>query len=455
MQRKQAIPSPNKAATLRKIAGNLVAMRDVVVPIIGDDIFYVAHETLGHISLHRYLLERFIEEYGDTGLTEESKQIIENGEYYGLSKLERVFRSDFQADHRTYLEEALNKGMIRMDETVESFLRTFRFPLIITTSALNPIERWIMPGNYSSVAYSPKSSNNIVLDSKKPTVYHIFGLIADGRSWVYDEETLLVFLHALHNDDTSSKNLKDYLSSRNCRFLALGCNLPDWLFRFLWYPIKNPETAVNQKNGYWLSHRKTTESFDDFLENIKFYSAGEVNEILSIAIDELQESENNSNDSCEEDNYDFFLSYASEDMDIATQIFDILTAKNAKVWFDKEGPGKVDSGARYMEKLQKGISHSKYYIPVVTGNFLTKALNESSNLRKEIDIAERFFMSLDTKPERYSIPVIVEGSTFKGKTIDSAKIEGIACFDLLPSQLFYQINMPMFRPGDTALDINL
>lgn len=432
-------------------------MKDVVVPILGDDIFYVSSDGQSRKSIHEYLLDCFIDEYGDKGMTDEDRAVIIKGYYYGLSKLERFFPSDFEADYRCYIRNARRNGWIKIKETVKDFIETFQFPLIVTTTPFDFIEDLISTVRYSSWAYTPKGANSEKMDSHLPIIYHIFGTISDGGQWVYDEDKLLEFLHALHNADTTSKGLKHYIDSKNCRLLAIGCNLPDWLFRFLWYPLKSGSIDSKQKKGYWISSRENSESFNDFLDNIKFYSAQEVNDILSSAATQLKESEQAECLSNSEGNihFDGFLSYASEDKPIAQKVYDLLTKKGYKIWFDKDGTGKIEAGSNYMKRIVAGIENSTFYLPLVTGNFIQKVCNPESNLKKEVDLVREHYKTFITIPERYSIPILIEGDSLpNGELITSSLVEKLTQF-FLPKQLFWQINMFSFSLTDSVIDLTL
>lgn len=438
----------------RKIVDNLIEMKDVVVPILGDDIFFVSQNGTDRQSIHEYLLNCFISEYGDKGMSEDDKTVIVKGYYYGLSKLERFFPSDFETDYRCYIRNARRNGWIGIDPTILDFLDVFKFPLIITTTAFDFLEEVLTKVRYSSIAYSPNSTNSIRIETSKPTIYHIFGTISDGGQWVYDEDKLLDFLHSLHDADTTSTSLKQYIDSKNCRLLALGCNLPDWLFRFLWYPIKSGSVDSKQKKGYWISSRENSESFNDFLDNIKFYSSNEVSDILSLAVEELRTQESSHTNLEEAKQYDAFISYASEDKPIAQTIFDILTRQGYNVWFDKDGNGKIEAGSNYMKRIFSGIERSNHYIPIITGNFINKVLNPESNLKKEVDLVRNNYNSMVVKPERYSVPIIIEGSSFNDETITSSFVEGMTRF-ILPKQLFLEINMYTFSMADSSIDFTL
>lgn len=437
-----------------KIVDNLIEMKDVVVPILGEDVFFFTSSGGKRLTIHEYLLESFIEEYGERHLTDEDKTIILKGSYYGLSKLERFFPDDFESDYRRYIRSARKRDILHIDPAIKEFLEEFRFPLIITTSPFNMLEDMIEGVKYKCRSYSPRGVNTAPIDPAVPTVYHIFGTIGDGGQWVYDEDKLLEFLHALHNADTTSAGLKQYMDSKNCRLMALGCNLPDWLFRFLWFPIKSSTIDHRQKKGYWINERQNSESFSDFLDNIKFYSAREVKDILRLAVEELRQLHKESDKEEEEARYDAFLSYASEDKPLAREVYNTLTSKGLRIWFDKEGNGKIAPGSNYMKRIASGVARSDYYLPLITENFITKALNPESNLKKELDIVREHYKTFPDTPERYSIPLIVEGRTFNEQPVTSRMIEEMARY-MLPKQLFFQINMYSFSEADMKIDIEI
>lgn len=439
-----------------RIVDNLVEMRHSIVPIIGEDVFYVMDEEHNaRMSIQEYLTNCFVCEYDDVNVSDEALDIMRHGGYYGLSKMAATFSEDFVDNYRSYIKRAQTGGRIKMDETVYRFLSAFRFPLIVTTSCFDILESVLNNGSvrYSSVSYNIEGECSIVIDQTKYTVYHIFGMIADGANWVYDESQLLEFMHALHDKDTTSRNLKKYLDTHSSRLLVLGCNLPDWLFRFLWYPIKNDRhSSVSARHGYWLNQLECDDSFTDFLSNIKFFSTTEVDGILAYATSKV-ESIKASEAQIEDERFDAFMSYASEDLPIATRIYDILTQKGYRVWFDKDGQGKITPGSNYMRKIESGVRNSTRYIPIITENFIAKVCNPESNLKKETDIIRDHAKTLDNGGDGYSLPIIINGRIYNDEDrIDSTFVEGMTRY-VLPKILFYNINMYLFNETDTDIDI--
>ena len=118
--------------------------------------------------------------------------------------------------------------------------------------------------------------------------------------------------------------LTDFLKENEKKLFVLGCNLPNWLFRFLWQPtqvgrINNLKTT----QGYWINKEKPEDSFENFLKKKNFSADEQVKEILVDATKLLQEeqqkeAEERSLQIDAEEHFDVVVSYASEDRQIAT-----------------------------------------------------------------------------------------------------------------------------------------
>lgn len=78
--------------------------------------------------------------------------------------------------------------------------------------------------------------------------------------------------------------------------------------------------------------------------------------------------------------YDFFISHASEDKEpIALPIYKVLTQLGFKVWFDR---AQISMGDSIVDKIQDGLSHSKYGIVILSKNFFAKKKNWT---KRELD----------------------------------------------------------------------
>ena len=176
------------------------------------------------------------------------------------------------------VKEGVANGRIRLKECVREFLVKGKFPLIITTLAFPVIEDCLekelgqeQKDTVKSIYYNIDARNDLPLVFDKRYnhyVYHIFGGERHDR-WVYNEQTLLQYMYALQNADIGAKNLASYICPTDNvtrLLLVMGSILPDWLFRFLVYPIykDNLSDIINGdlfqtiKNGF-LNNKKCHE----------------------------------------------------------------------------------------------------------------------------------------------------------------------------------------------------
>jgi len=121
--------------------------------------------------------------------------------------------------------------------------------------------------------------------------------------------------------------------------------------------------------------------------------------------------------------YDVFLSYASEDENEARHLYQKLTRRNIKVWFDSIN---IESGENILFKIDEGLEKSRKVIALISESYCKKEWTtyESSCNKK------KFFDPLSRK--RWFIPVLIN----KCKGFDKCEISnncprnGIKVIDL-------------------------
>ena len=442
------------------IIKDMVEIRSSIVPIIGDDtVVFKESDISEEIPLQQFILQEFQRKYPYVEVCESDVQSMKNRGYYGLSLLWKYYNTQhrFLNDFRSFINE--NKSCIKLKDEVKAFLVTFNFPIIITTICFDVIEEQLkgIIESYKSIWYQPNKKNETL-----PTrcVYHIFGQIQDGTSssWVSNEDLLLRFLLSHNHNEYGAKGLIDFLNEDEKRLFVLGCNLPNWLFRFLWQPTQNGR--VNSKmtvQGYWINKDKPEDSFEYFLKEKNFSTDEQVKEILVDATKRLNEKLEKETEALDKKNnndehFDVFISYASEDRAIATAIFERLKNMNVSAWFDDRGKGEITPGQSYWDRIEKGIKRSAHFMPIITGNWMGK-LTSSSSLKDETVMAQDWLIAC-SKPnslihlDTYSIPVIVSGSTFNQVPITESYIEKLADMTIIPKDLFYRIDMLLFDGKD-------
>ena len=446
---------------IRKIIiSDMVKKRGTIVPIIGDDTIVYREKNSGEeIPFQEFIMREFQKKYPHVEVSDADVVSMRERGYYGLSLMSQYYERRFLDDFMDFVND--NRSCIKLKNEVLDFLVTFNFPIIITTVCFDIIEQQLRGKieDYKSIWYRLNKENSTL---PARCVYHIFGQAKDGSKWVSDEDLLLSFLLSHNHNDYGAKGLTDYLKENEKKLLALGCNLPNWLFRFLWQPTQTGRTGnMKTTQGYWINKEKPEDSFENFLKKKNFSADEQVNEILEDATKSLQEellreAEERSAEIDSEEHFDVFISYASEDRQIAIAIFEALKNLNVKAWFDDRGKGEITPGSPYWEKIRNGIQHSAHYMPIITGKWMEKMTSTSS--LKEETLMVKDWLAECRKSDRpvqlksnFSIPVIVDGSEYNEVEITNGYIEQFGSMNVLPKSLFFHIDMISFDGKDLSV----
>lgn len=430
-----------------EIAQDLYERKDYLVPFIGDDLFYVNVADGSKQTLQSYIVDAFVKNNPGIMVTPEEIDTMKTSGYYGLTLLNRRFKDKYILHYKEYVKSV--KDQIYLNDIVKQFLELGGFPLIITTTPFDFIEKELSKSeNYTSIYYSIDNPPvNETIESKDHIVFHLFGQADKFKSkWVYNERELLMFLHSLHDSTTAPKGITSYLADKS--MLILGCNLPNWLFQFLWFPMniqRDPlfPTGEDSTEGYFFGKAEKESHLDDFLQEIGFTSIEEMEDVMKSTIKLYRTTKPHATD-----RFDVFISYASENYNIARMIKNHLKSKGLYVWIDKDdGNGEVEKGGEYWKRIETGIHHSKYFMPIVTAEYLNKWLlnhtnpdtNEQPGLLIETNMAVEWRKNEQNQfkdEDVYSLPVITD--SVKPEVLGILAKNGI-----LPKELF--LNMQCYN----------
>lgn len=437
----------------------LVKKQDRIIPIIGDNSFVGILEEKGEnrtVPFQEYIVKII----GTELPAKDRKEISKSGYgYFGMDILcdkycskHSVSRGKFRKTVSSIIEKSLQSDKIKLKDDIKEFLLAGRFDVIITTNPFHILERQL---EAVSLAYNMKSfvPRAVKMESraeeklKIPSIYQIFG--TSESEFVLTETNLLYFLHSLNADGYENgygaNSLIKYIKEKsgdgkgNCILMPIGCdNLPDWLFRFLWYPLSPDHLLLGNQDDYdggvWYKY-SSNKSFTKFLNEYHFQTLKEPLDLITEKGDpflsELSRRfreqisdtrkiiESEMNVDWEENEWDIFISYASEDKDIVLKIYDSLKRLGKKVWVDNR---QIKAGERYWQAIQYGIEHSKRCMFIISEAYLQKATrhtlsvngrNIPSGVYEEIKRIEQFFLSKIKDKDTinaYSIPVILEGT---------------------------------------------
>lgn len=276
-------------------------------------------------------------------------------------------------------------------------LETKKFPFVITTSFCPMVENALRKiyGDAKVLTFTNDARTNDdidgVSDLKKPTAYHIFGKYDDGdRKFVVTDMDMLSFSRSwLAKTDSGSNakpvNLAQALSDKY--LLVLGCNYQDWLFRFLWYALKENRLAPSTSQetiGMLAEKRSEDDELITFLNNSNVFTQivdteGFVEKLI-LKMNEYEATcQKPSRFDTPEIGSDVFISYSRADSDMVERFCRKLTDKGLNVWYDKEN---LLLGDDFRKEIKKAIKTATLFVPILSQN-IKKQYKEEHVYRTE------------------------------------------------------------------------
>lgn len=338
-----------------------------VVPIIGKELLKVNGEPL-LTYINKQVCNNLVIDYQE-GMTVD--QIVDNIE---------MELGDGKEKYCKELTKIFAKTDIQIPESIKRLIDTGRFPMLLTTSYTPVLEKYlkrINPQKWESFAYDTTSKADIPSSSlDKNILYYIFGRVGVKGTFVVDEEDLLSFLHFWHDESTRPKELCQYLSNKY--LLVIGCDYPDWLFRFMWYSMNNNFKEL-KKGQLVISNKKVMEDVElqSFLRRIKAYYDNDIDEFVlelckrckEIEPVKIQDDNDIPGQTQSSTKMDFFISYAHEDYETANKIATIIQNLGATVWFDKN---ELRPGDNFPNEIKDNIEECKRFMPILSLNAAQK-----------------------------------------------------------------------------------
>lgn len=367
-----------------------------IVPIVCDDMFeYVKPEEKDT----RISLKEFISVSLEPNNYAKLHKTLEKKFYYGISQYEMTKKYNYSSFIYNIVKENVENGRIRLKECVRDFLVRGKFPLIITTFAFPVIEtcleKELGQDTVKSIYYNTDARNDLPLvfaQRYNHYVYHIFGGERYDR-WVYNEQTLLQYMYALQNADIGAKNLASYICPTDNvmrLLLVMGSILPDWLFRFLVYPIYKDNLSVG---GFWISAQNTAQELKAFLlrNKYKFPDTDDISNILNNAITEREVHKMSG--------HNIFVSYKRDDNDKRIgRVLDLLRLYG-QVWIDLE---KVsDAGNPYWANIKEAIKKCDVFIPLVTDKY-KEVFSENQEIDLVLLTQENSYVNADVVNKKHN-----------------------------------------------------
>lgn len=409
---KQPKSNSQPSNNFKNISEDIKNDRHIIVPVVCDDMF-VYNKDNKDLTIGDYLCSQI------NGISEEANKAITQNLFFGISLYEH---DKGDRPNANIIYEKIKSGIehedIKLRDCVKTFLEQGDFPVIVTTIGFDIIEKALnkaLNNNiYYSEWYNPNGRNDFpfITEKQKRVVYHIFGG-RDCNTWVYNEQSLLRFIHALHSGDFEAKNLSNYLCGTGQdvvkRPLILGSTLPDWLFRFLIYPLYKDN--LPNSYGYWMSLDDIEKGLDLFLTRNKYIKQTNLQEDKIADILKFASPERNL-EKCEKDKKEepvprkIFFSYKREkeattdDARLIDELHQMLD-KQVDVWRDITSEDKISAaGTPYWKIIEQVVEKCDLFVTIVTRNYLeefrhapdiTKELSEEDVTRLKPVVREAYY----------------------------------------------------------------
>jgi hypothetical protein len=283
---------------------------------------------------------------------------------------------------------------------VHTAIASFPFSLILTTCHDDLLIQALKKAGKHPVVYryhmrGDKRDNpefSAPFSPQSPLVFHLFGDARRPGSQVLSENDLLDFLIAVVSERPPLPNsLKRALKKAGQSFLFIGFGIKNWYLRVL---LKMLVRSLElDRSGAAIATESLRElSQQDRERIVLFYQRGTRIEVEDMDIEnflnELSrrvEAEGGiANESipagprpC------VFISYASEDSEIAVRVFDALQKTGFEPWFDKDA---LAGGDLWDESIQDGLNNTDFTLVLYTQALCDKT---DSYVNKEINLARQ------------------------------------------------------------------
>lgn len=420
-------------------------MDEKVVPIIGANAILcsetesVGKNILGHFK--NLMIQNGIENLNDYD------ECLYN---YDI-KLDEVHEIYYDAVNEITTDEKHKQNIITHSKPLIDFLKIKKFPIIIYCSPdiqINTIlnEVWkdrAQHGLYNPNSYEKnlnmstriwvcneyiRSSNTNIQDYDKsknittPYVVHLFGRadqsLEDERIFAITEDDKLCYIRKLLDPRNFPVGLSRALAGKI--FLFIGCDIPEWLFTFLYHVLRQEASALNNNNflkNYkqpLIEAENTTinlRGFNHFLRefNMELYRENCYDFLskLTTTYHQVYNSENQTYG--KPPKIDVFISYCWEDRSIAVALETALSKKGIEVWLDKKSNSyternQIKQGQDFDKAIKNAIKETAFFIPIISNNI--ENADKDRYVFKEWTFAiENDKIKLEQHPDfRYIVP---------------------------------------------------
>lgn len=353
-----------------------------VIPVIGPD-FQIEDER----NFHLQLIDLFAKKFGVTSKPQTFSQLIYDNDKKFLSaakKPEIVYK---------LINQVLLKVKKRPSDLLLRLLGTKKFPFVITTSFTPVVENAMRqvwegqdvavlqfrndPGRDLKVGEGDVQS---IKQMSSPTVFYMFGKFSEEKNrYVVTDVDMMEFCKSWLAGLKTPRVLTEAIKARY--LLVLGNNYSDWLFRFICYSLRS--SAEGLRSSLMVNpHVDDDNPLIQFLNRLETFVQKDPEKVVR-EIEEriVQREKQNKSETQKAQSYktDVFLSYSRNDEVIVKKLYDMLSKRGLRVWYDRNDIKEADN---WRQAIIGGIRSSRIFVPILTAN-IENEIMEAHEYRTE------------------------------------------------------------------------
>jgi hypothetical protein len=205
-----------------------------------------------------------------------------------------------------------------------------------------------------------------VKDMAKPTVFYLFGKFSEEKNrYVVTDVDMMEFCKSWLSGLKTPRVLTEAIKQRY--LLVLGNNYSDWLFRFICYMLR--DSAKDLRSSLMVNqHMDTNAPLLQFLNRLETFVQTDA-EFVVKEIEQriLARERSDQTTALREQEYktDVFLSYSRSDETVVRRLYEELSGRGLRVWYDRNDIKEADN---WRQAIVGGIRGSRIFVPVLTTN---------------------------------------------------------------------------------------
>lgn len=388
----------------------------VLVPVVGPEMVMVA-DGERTLPLARLIGERLATRY---------KLDIDWNTATGLDAAVRAYLQARGRDQDERLYRVINDILVELDPQPTQALKDLAgitdFNLFISTTFDNLLARAIDEVRFGGARttqqywFSPTQSTDVQeQNARRPgteqVVFKLFGEASSLPQFAIHEEDTLEWLHALLSE---TAHLPDWIEHqlKERPLLLLGCQMPDWIGRFLVRLASTTRLSMSKKQFFIVGrdiqrHPELSSFFRSYCSSSSVLVA-EQDPLEFVA--ELQTrwrkrqpaaTATASATPTAAPSGSIFISYVREDAEAARRLADAITGIGGDVWLDQR---RLQPGDRWEAEILGSIRRGvRLFVPVISKQ--TESREEGYVFKEWAEAVER---AKGIPGRRFIVPVVID-----------------------------------------------